>query len=111
MKAANITASSPAATFSARRRSQPPVSRNPIRRLLQGVDLLEHALRPVLRLIRGQVHLLRMVAEGSDVGCINLEARLLEALDQLRFALQVLRRAPVDRLVDRGLEVFLPGGG
>src|SRR4051812_38140864 len=101
MKAMNIAASRPAATFSARLRSQAPVV--PMDTLLQRVDLLEHPLRPLLRFIRGEVHLLRVRPERIYIRRIDLEALLLEALGQLGFALLVLRRAPGDRLVDGGL--------
>src|SRR5262245_23979186 len=109
MKATNITASRPAAMFSARRCSQAPAVRS-CTGLLQGVDLLEHALRPVLRLVRGEVDLLRVLAESLDVRSVDLKTLLPEALGQLRLALQVLLRAPLDRLVDRRLESLLPGG-
>src|SRR6266853_4070673 len=130
MKAANITVSSPATKFSARRSSHAPIlpkngfivllpprpaGRRPrarpagIRELLQGVDLLEHPFRPVLRLVRAEVYLLRIGAEGVDVRDVDLETLLPEAIGQVRFALQVLGRAPGDRLVSRSLEGFLLG--
>src|SRR5207249_7826545 len=94
MKATNITVSSPAAKFSARRSSHAPAlpkngfivllpprpaGRRPrarpagIRELLQGVDLLEHPFRPVLRLVRAEVCLLRIGAEGIDVRGVDFE--------------------------------------
>src|SRR5438309_2498470 len=131
MKATNMAASRPAAKFSARRSSQAPAfpkngfivllpprpaGRRPrarpagIRELLQGVDLLEHPFRPVLRLVRAEVCLLRIGAEGIDVRGVDFETLLPEAIGQLRFALQVLGRAPGDRLVGRSLEGLLLGG-
>src|SRR5207247_3161412 len=128
MKATNMAASRPAAKFSARRSSQAPAlpkngfivllpprpaGRRPqarpanIRELLQGVDLLEHPFRPVLRLVRTEVCLLRIGAEGIDVRGVDFETLLPEAIGQLRFALQVLGRAPGDRLVGRSLEGLL----
>src|SRR5712691_9968393 len=104
MKAANITASRPAATFSARRLSQAPVVRSDIARLFQRVDLLQHPLRPLLRLVGRQVDLLRMRPERVLVRNVDLQALLAEAVDQLRLALLVLRRAPRDRLVGGRLE-------
>src|SRR5882724_5424485 len=131
MKATKMTASKPAATFSARRRSQAPIfpkngfivlfppepaCRRPrtrpadTRELLQCVDLLEQPFRPVFRLFRAQVYLLSMFSEGPDIWGVNLEALLPEAVGQLRFTLQMLRCAPGDRLVGRGLEGLLLGG-
>src|SRR5260221_123605 len=63
MKATNITASRPAATFSARRRSQGPAPRRFTATLLQGVDFLEQPLGPLLRLVGSQVDLLRVCPE------------------------------------------------
>src|SRR5256885_6668464 len=129
MKATNMAASRPAAKFSARRSSHapalpkngfivllPPRPAGPrarpagIRELLQGVDLLEHPFRPVLRLVRAEVCLLGIGAEGIDVRGVDFETLFPEAIGQLRFALQVLGRAPGDRLVGRSLEGLLLGG-
>src|SRR5437773_2520544 len=126
MKATNMAASRPAAKFSARRSSQapalpkngfivllPPRLAGPrarpagIRELLQGFAFLEHPFRPVLRLVRAEVCLLRNGSEGIDVRGVDFEALLPEAIGQLRFALQVLGRAPGDRLVGRSLEGLL----
>src|ERR1043165_6254837 len=103
MKATNITANSSATTFSARRRSQASPAGTGIA-LLQRVDLLEHALRPLLRLVGAEVDLLRVGAERVLVGRVDLQALLLEAVGELGFALQVLGGAPRDRLVGGGLE-------
>src|SRR6266581_7535786 len=108
MKATNITASRPAATFSARRCSQVPAFRRNTGTLFQRADFFEHPFRPVLRLVGAEVDFLRVLAEGLDVRGVDLEAHLPEAVGQLRLALQVLGRAPGDRLVGRGLEGFLP---
>src|SRR3954470_24497298 len=107
MNAANITASIAAATFSARRRSQPPSARITRPGSLERVDLLEHALRPFLRLVRGEVDLLCMRAERVQIRRVDLQALLAEALGQLRLALLMLGRAPGDRLVGRRLERLL----
>src|SRR5260221_9687816 len=97
------------ATFSARRRSQPSASRITRRALLQRVDLFQHPLRPLLRLVGGEVALLRVGAEGGDLRSVDLEAVLrLESVRELGFALQVLRCTPLQRLVDRPLEGLLP---
>src|SRR5258708_32307572 len=108
MKATNIAASNPAATFSARRLSQAPVVCSDIARLFQRVDLLQHPLRPLLRLVGCQVDLPRMRPECVDIWGVDLEAvLLLESIGQLRLALHVLRRAPGERLVHRRLERLL----
>src|SRR6266705_4281003 len=108
MKATNITASRPAATFSARRCSQVPAFRRNTGTLFQRADFFEHPFRPVLRLVGAEVDFLRVLAEGLDVRGVDLEAVLLpEGIRQLRLALQVLGRAPGKRLVDRGLEGLL----
>src|SRR6185295_15816892 len=99
MKARNIAPSKAAATFSARRRSQAPASRTTLPALLQRVDLLEHSLRPGFRLVRSQVDLLRVRAEGVLVRGVHLQPLLAEAVRQLRFSLGMLGRAPGDRLV------------
>src|SRR5471032_1177090 len=104
MNATNITASRPAATFSARRRSHAPTLPGDAfmgRKLFQRVDFLEHALGPVLRLVRGKIGLLREIAKRLDVRSVDIEALLPEGVGQFRFALQVLVRAPGDRLVGR----------
>src|SRR4051812_36467100 len=107
MNAANITASIAAAMFSARRRSQPPSARIIRPRSLERVDFFQHALRPFLCLVRGQVDLLCMCAERVQIRRVDLQALLAEALRQLRLALLMLRRAPGDRLVGGGLESLL----
>src|SRR5688572_3078064 len=55
MNAKNIAATIAAAMFSARRRNQAPASRIMRAPLLQRVDLLEHALGPLLGLVGSQV--------------------------------------------------------
>src|SRR2546422_9026800 len=111
MNAANITASMAAATFSARRRSQAAASRITARAsvllLFERVDLLEQPLRPRLRLVGGEVDLLRVRAEGILVRSVDLQPLLAEALGELGLALQVLGGAPVDRLVGGRLEGLL----
>src|SRR5687767_2515664 len=98
MKATKISASNAAATASAKRCSEPSVRcSNPAS--LHRVDLVEHAGRPALGLVRGEVHLLRVLAEGGDVGHVHLQPMLAEDLGQLGLALLVLGRAPGDRLV------------
>src|SRR5258708_37929621 len=98
MNATNITANSAATTFSARRLSQASPAGTGIA-LLQRVDLLEHALRPFLRLVGGEVDLLRVGAERGDVRRVDLQAvRLAEGVGELRLPLQVLGSAPLQRL-------------
>src|SRR3979409_2235128 len=106
MKTTNITASRPAAMFSARRFSTAAAFRENTGPLFECADFLEHPFRPVLRLVRAEVYLLRIGAEGVDVRGVDLETLLPEAIGQLRFALQVLGRAPGDRFVGRSLEGF-----
>src|SRR5687768_7547414 len=75
-KAANIAASIAAATFSARAASQAPIfamfgicrgsGSSPATAALHRVDLVEHALGPALGEIRGEILLLRELAEGLD---------------------------------------------
>src|SRR5436190_5485361 len=105
--AANITPSIAAATSSARLRSQAASCRDTASALLQRRNFFKHALRPLLCLVRGEVDLLRVLAERLDVRCVDLQPGLLEALDELRLALQMLVRAPGERLVGRGLEALL----
>src|SRR5437016_2841216 len=107
MNAANITASMAAATFSARRRNQAPASRITWRALLQRVDLLEQPLRPRLRLVGGEINLLRVRTEGVLVRSVDVQPLLAEAVGELGLALQVLGGAPVDRLVGGRLEGLL----
>src|SRR6478752_5346413 len=110
MNATNITANSAATTFSARRRSQAPAFLRRTTRLLQRVDLIQHALRPFLRLVGGKVDLLRVGAEGALVGRVDLQPLLPEAVGELGFALQVLAGAPRDGLVGRRLHGLLLRG-
>src|SRR4051812_44306569 len=128
MKATNMTASMAVNTLSARRRNQPAILTSEgcirIRRtekrsgsaagadrpaargtpLLQGVDLLQHSGRPSLCLVRGEVHLLRVLAERLDIRGVNLQASLLEAIDEFRLGLQMFFCAPGHGLVGRFLE-------
>ena len=78
--------------------------------LLDSGDLVEGSRRPGLRLVGCEVDLLRVRAERGDVRRVDIEALLLEAVGELRLLLQVLIRAPRNRLVGRGLESLLLGG-
>src|SRR6266704_2803838 len=95
MKATNITASRPAAKFSARRSSQAPA-------LPKNGLIVLFPPRPASRRSRARPAGIRELLRGVD-----LENLLPEAIGQLRFAFQVLGRAPGDRLVGRSLEGFL----
>ncbi len=112
MKAANISASIAASTFSARRYSQPPSHFNPgfialgpmgaafgaalnkrgaggsrprtIRS--HSVDLIHHSGRPCLGKVGGEILILHMLAEGGDVGLVDLQALPLESLYEFLLA-------------------------
>src|SRR5690606_5045095 len=62
--------------------------------LLDGGDLVENPRRPRLRLVGGEVHLLRVGAERIDVRRVEIEPQLLEAVGEFRLLLQVLGDAP-----------------
>ena len=68
------------------------------RALLDRVDALERALRPVVAVLV-DVRLLREGAEGVLVGRVDLLAFLLEELDRLLLLRVVLRGVVVERLV------------
>ena len=70
----------------------------------QRVDLVDHAGRPVLGEVGGEILLLHMLAEGGDVGLVDLQALALEGLDQFLLAREVLLGREVDRRVGGGLE-------
>src|SRR5256885_10641155 len=113
MKATNMAASRPAAKFSARRSSHapalpkngfivllPPRPAGPrarpvgIRELLQGVDLLEHPFRPVLRLVRARGCLLRISAGRIDGRGVDFETLFPETIGPIPLAPYAPRRAP-----------------
>ena len=77
---------------------------------LHRVDLVEHAGRPVPGFVRGQIDLLCVFAEGGHVGRVHVQSLALEAVGELRLALQVFRGAPGDGLAGGGLEGLLDLG-
>src|SRR5690606_37668981 len=71
------------------------------------VDLVYHAVRPVLRQVGRKVLRLYVLAEGGLVRLVDLQALLFEKLNQLTLALEMLLGGKINRRVRRRLEFGL----